>query len=151
MPGPVESPAATVPGLREAARGLEEVLIKEMLSAMTRAQLESGSFFGQDVSGGTRETTFEIFLSQALAQQEPLGLADGLASEIGRDPGAARTAAGTARFDPASLLAGSPAAAAAVFRNFTPGAQVQSRGAEKEGGDSPTGREDTTRVEEDAR
>jgi Rod binding domain-containing protein len=139
MPGPV-APAAA-PGLRDASRGLEEVLIKEMLSAMSRAQLESGGFFGADATGGTRQTTFEVFLSQALAETEPLGIADRLAVEIGRDPAAARAAAGTATFDPAGL----------VFRNLTLGAQVEPGPAEKEGGDSPTGRQDTTRVEEDAR
>lgn len=60
--------------IRAAARGIEAALIRQMLRAMEKAQLENG-LFGGSSAGKTRGTAFELMLSEALAESEPFGLA----------------------------------------------------------------------------
>ena len=80
------------PGVRdqggEAARGLEAVLLHQLISAMEKAQLDGG-FFGKSAGAGARQTTFELLLSRALAENEPLGLAEKIAEQLvpGEDGG----------------------------------------------------------------
>lgn len=66
---------------RRAARGLEGLLIRQMLVAMERAQLEHG-LFGQGPGSGTMATTFELLVSEALADRAPLGLARQIAGQL---------------------------------------------------------------------
>jgi hypothetical protein len=125
--------------IRRAARGLEEVLLKQMIDAMVRAQLENGGFFGDGSAGGTRETTFEIMLSQALAERAPLGLADQLAGQLARDPAALAAAQGAGGPDPATLaLPGGNTGV--VFTKFTDGPQGHVGRTEKKGGGPRTAR-----------
>ena len=69
--------------IRKAARGLEAVLIREWVGAMERAQLESG-MLGKGTGSGTRSTTFHLMLSDALAAEEPFGVANQIAEELSR-------------------------------------------------------------------
>lgn len=161
-------PGIADPKLREAARGLEEVLLKEMLSAMTRAQLEHGGFFGGGSDGGTRQTSFELLLSQSLAQAEPLGLADRIAGEVaamqgGAGGGAVEAAlvAGAAARQAAvdGAVAGSGQTSAAhggsagpgMYRKFTPGTQGCAVPAEKRVGDTAADRRKASPAAEDDR
>ena len=137
--------------IRKAASGIEEALFKQMLEAMTRAQLESGSFFGTGSAAGTRETTFEMMLSQRLAEGSPLGLADQLTDRMMEHRGLAAVAEAGAKADTAALAAaaGSDGMSAAspggtstgVFNKFTATPQVRPPGADEEGGDSRFGRD----------
>ncbi len=149
--------------IRKAASGIEEALFKQMLEAMTRAQLESGSFFGTGSAAGTRETTFEMMLSQRLAEGSPLGLADQLTDRMMEHRGLAAVAeAGTHSEVTASAVGAGLGAAGAVtrptgsdgmsaaspggtstgvFNKFTATPQVRPPGADEEGGDSRFGRD----------
>ncbi len=73
-----------------AARGLEAILIRQMLAAMERAQLEDG-LFGRGPGTGTMATTFELLVSEALAEDAPLGLARQVVEQLAGDT-AGRTA-----------------------------------------------------------
>ncbi|RMG47390.1 MAG: hypothetical protein D6718_03685 [Acidobacteria bacterium] len=78
---PASGPREDREAVRRAARGLEAVLLRQMLAAMERAQLEEG-LFGRSAGAGARQTTFEILLTEALAEAEPLGLAPRVAEEL---------------------------------------------------------------------
>ncbi len=137
--------------IRKAASGLEEALFKQMLESMTHAQLESGSFFGTGSAAGTRETTFEMLLSQRLAEGSPLGVADQLADRMMHRRGLAAVAEAGARADAATRAAAAGSAGMAanrpagttthVFNKFTATPQVRPPGADEEGGDSRFGRD----------
>lgn len=75
-------PAEEVAAIRKAARGWEAVLMRQLLSAMEKAQLEEGGFFGQQTTFGAHQTTFELFLSESLTENGPLGLADKIAEQL---------------------------------------------------------------------
>ncbi len=108
--------------VREAARGLEAVLLRQLISSMEKAQLDGG-FFGRSAGSGARQTTFELLLSQALAENEPLGLAEKIAEQLapGEDAGGSlRQAAALAGEVPfGDLLDGRPSS----FENFRVGTQ----------------------------
>jgi len=67
--------------VEEAARGLEAVLLRQMLAAMEKAQLESG-LFGTSPGSGALGTAFDLMLTEALGESAPLGLASQLASNL---------------------------------------------------------------------
>jgi Rod binding domain-containing protein len=73
--------------IREAARGLEAALLREMLTAMERAQLEDG-LFGKGPGSGAIQSTFELLLTEALGETEPFGVADRIADQLARAAGA---------------------------------------------------------------
>ena len=75
------SSKAAVDAVRKAARGLEAVLIREWVSAMEKAQLESG-VFGKSAGAGARSATFHLLLSEALGENEPLGIAGKVAEAL---------------------------------------------------------------------
>jgi Rod binding domain-containing protein len=146
--------------IRKAASGIEEALFKQMLESMTHAQLESGSFFGTGSAAGTRETTFEMLLSQRLAEGSPLGVADQLTDRMMSHRGLAAVAEAGAHADTAALAATAASTATAatagsagmaairpggtathVFNKFTATPQVRPPGADEEGGDSRFGRD----------
>ncbi len=88
MPAPIGLPPAEAvtpererERVREAARGMEAALVRQMLSAMERAQLEEG-LFGSGPGAGAWQTAFQMFLSEALSEREPFGLAEGIADEL---------------------------------------------------------------------
>ncbi|MDQ7007266.1 MAG: hypothetical protein Q9Q40_08540 [Acidobacteriota bacterium] len=74
--------------IRKAARGLEAGLLRQMLRAMEKAQLEDG-LFGGGAEGKTRAAAFELMLSEMLAEREPLGLAEQIAEQLEREEGGA--------------------------------------------------------------
>lgn len=76
MPAPPNNDA-----IRAAARGIEAALIRQMLRAMEKAQLENG-LFGGSSAGKTRGTAFELMLSEALAENEPFGLAGQIEQQL---------------------------------------------------------------------
>ncbi|GAB4368072.1 MAG: hypothetical protein Kow0062_01010 [Acidobacteriota bacterium] len=86
-----------------AARGLEAVLIRQVLAAMERAQLEHG-LFGQGPGTGTMATTFELLVSEALAERAPLGLADRIVDQLAGDGSRRRTIEALVREIPAGEL-----------------------------------------------
>ena len=118
--------------VREAARGLEAVLLRRLISSMEKAQLDGG-FFGKSAGSGARQTTFELLLSQALAENEPLGLAEKIAEQLapGEDAGGSlRQAAALAGEVPlAGLLDGRPS----FSGNFRVGTQGGGIPAEEKG------------------
>ena len=124
--------------LRKAAAGLEEVLIKQTLETMAKAQLENAGFFGQGSAAGTEETQFEMLLSRALAEKTPLGLADQLADQLAGRQGldAARQAAS----GNLAVLAAAQGAAGGNAKDFTPDPQVRRAASDEHGGVSRTGR-----------
>ncbi len=69
--------------IREAARGLEGALLREMLTAMERAQLEDG-LFGKGPGSGAIQSAFELLLTEALGESEPFGVADRIADQLAR-------------------------------------------------------------------
>lgn len=71
--------------VREAARGFEALLLRQMLQAMQKAQLESG-LFGKSAGSGTRQAAFDLMLTEALAETEPLGLAEQIQGELQERP-----------------------------------------------------------------
>jgi Rod binding domain-containing protein len=71
-----------VDALRRAAQGLEAALIRRMLQAMEKAQLQSG-LFGGSSAGKTRQTQFQMMLSEALAEQEPFGISEAIVRQLG--------------------------------------------------------------------
>ncbi len=73
--------------IRKAAQGLEAGLLRQMLRAMEKAQLEGG-LFGAGAEGKTRAAAFELMLSEMLAEREPLGLAEQIAEQIEQQGGA---------------------------------------------------------------
>ena len=85
-----------------AARGLEGLLIRQMLVAMERAQLEHG-LFGSGPGSGTMATTFELLVSEALARRAPLGLARQIADQLAGAPGRSARVADLAGPSPAEL------------------------------------------------
>ena len=74
--------------IRKAARGLEAGLLRQMLRAMEKAQLEDG-LLGGGAEGKTRAAAFELMLSEMLAEREPLGLAKQIAEQLERQGGTA--------------------------------------------------------------
>ena len=86
--GPV-TPTRQEDALR-AARGLEAILVRQMLAAMERAQLEDG-LFGKGPGTGTMATTFELLVSEALVEDAPLGLARQVAEQLVGDAGGRAT------------------------------------------------------------
>ncbi|UCF66052.1 MAG: hypothetical protein JSV80_09590 [Acidobacteriota bacterium] len=76
-----ERQQASAQAVRQAARGFEAMLLHQMLTAMQRAQLENG-LLGSGTGAGARQTAFELLLTEALAESEPLGLAGRLAEEL---------------------------------------------------------------------
>ncbi len=90
MAGPIEAAGPIRPdaaaresreAIREAARGLEAALLREMLTAMERAQLEDG-LFGKGPGSGAIQSTFELLLTEALGETEPFGIADRVADQL---------------------------------------------------------------------
>lgn len=71
--------------IRRAARGFEAALVRRMLEAMEKAQLQSG-LFGGSAEGKTRQTTFHMILSEAIAETEPFGLAEAVTRQLGGEP-----------------------------------------------------------------
>ena len=101
MPVPPNSEA-----IRAAARGIEAALIRQMLRAMEKAQLENG-LFGGSPAGKTRGTAFELMLSEALAESEPFGLASQIGQQLatGQTRGESlRSVAGEGGADPGGSL-----------------------------------------------
>ncbi len=131
---PGAAPRETRQRVREAARGLEAVLLRQLISSMERAQLEGG-FFGRSAGSGARQTTFELLLSRALAESEPLGLAEKIAEQLvpGGDGGERlrRAAALAGEALPAGLLDGRPP----FSGNFRVGTQGGGIPAEEKGGE----------------
>ncbi len=76
--------AAETQAIRKAARGFEAMLLRELMSAMEKAQLEEGGFFGASSGFAAHQTTMELYLTEALAEREPLGLADDIARQLSR-------------------------------------------------------------------
>ncbi len=70
--------------IREVAKGFEAGFLRQMIDAMERAQLDEG-FFGSSAGSKTRQTTFQLLLSDALAQDGSLGLADQITEELTKD------------------------------------------------------------------
>ncbi|MBP7146471.1 MAG: hypothetical protein KBD01_02925 [Acidobacteria bacterium] len=112
--------------IQKAARGLEAALLREMFKAMQRAQLEEGSFFGGSGEAGPRSTLFEVYLTEAIAEREPLGLAAKIADQLTPSGPAASPGASGASKPSADL--GSPPRS---FGNMRSGAQVRLDVAEK--------------------
>lgn len=84
VPRPPALPSDEMAELRQAARGLEAALFRQLLEAMQKAQLEEGGFFGQQSTFAAHQTTFELFLADAMAENGPLGLADQIAEQLSR-------------------------------------------------------------------
>lgn len=63
--------------LREAAEAFEAILVRSLLEAMRRAQLDEG-FFGDGPGASTYEAMFEEELAGLIARHSPLGIADAL-------------------------------------------------------------------------
>jgi Rod binding domain-containing protein len=76
--------------IRRAAQGLEAALVRRMLQAMEKAQLKGG-LFGESSAGKTRQTQFQMLLSEAIAEQEPFGIAEAISRQLGQEGGPART------------------------------------------------------------
>jgi len=142
--GPVTAPGQagkpTREEVRRAARGLEAVLLQRLISSMEKAQLEHG-FFGRSAGAGAQRTAFELLLSQALAEAEPLGLAAKIAEQLAPGEDGAdrlRAAAAAARGLPLpEALDGVPLSSG----NFRVGAQGGGIPAEEKGRERlPAGR-----------
>lgn len=84
-----EEARETHAAIRDAARGLEGALLREMFTAMERAQLEEG-LFGKGPGSGAIQSTFELLLTEALGESEPFGVAEQIAAQLSR----ARTGTG---------------------------------------------------------
>lgn len=95
--------------IRQAAQGLEAELLRQMLHAMQRAQLENG-LFGASAGSGARQTAFEMLLTQQLAALEPLGLAAQIEQQLAGRIGAVQPLPATrpAGLSPALIMAVSP-------------------------------------------
>ena len=78
--------------IRRAAQGLEAVLVRRMLQAMEKAQLQGG-LFGDSSAGKTRQTQFQMLLSEAIAKQEPFGIAEAIGQQLGERVETSRTGA----------------------------------------------------------
>lgn len=128
--------AATKEQVHRAARGFEEMLLQQMLQAMTRAQLEGGGFFGGGSDGGTRQTTFELLLTQSLAETEPFGMAKEVAKSMGRQNPLAEAERAVAPGAAEMLGVGGPTVP--VFRNFTSETKVHRKPSEEDDGFSRT-------------
>ena len=76
--------------IRRAAQGLEAALVRRMLQAMEKAQLRGG-LFGDSSAGKTRQTQFQMLLSEAMAKQEPFGIAEAIARQLGERVETTRT------------------------------------------------------------
>lgn len=130
-------PAEPSPEVRRAARGLEEVMLRQMLAAMERAQLENG-LFGDGAGAGARGTAFQLMLSEALAAREPFGLAERVASQLGQDRRAADQLAELAA-PAATELIGRPGAGVPVDEKMRRHPQVLPAPAEEESGETRLG------------